>query len=99
MFLVGNSSENAMLNVKLFLGLKLTKITPQGIYILINTESPCILAYKPYLIYAFLYVKRVTNLFMTEYNVSSLFDNYLDAIKPRIIYVHFIEPRSSCHKI
>ncbi len=66
----------------------------QSIFILNNTESPRILPYKPYLMYASLYVKRITNLFMTEYNARS----YFDAIKPHMIYVHFMEPRSSCLK-
>ncbi len=62
---------------------------------LVNTESPCILPNEPYLINASLFVKRILNLFMTEYNVSYLFDNDFDAIKSGIIYVCIRESKPS----
>ncbi len=90
-----DACEEADLILKHLLNIKLVSFA----FNLMNTESPCILPYKSYLIYASLFVKRITNLFMTEYNVRSSYDNDFDAIKSRIIYVLIREPRSSYHRV
>jgi hypothetical protein len=62
---------------------------------LYRSRSKCIQPYLPYLRVKSVLFNRVSKIFKNDYDIPNIFDNDLDAVKSRIIFVEAHEPRSS----